>query len=127
MVAEAGSMQEWVERTAIGAALLAEGIAGIVILVAVLRAAWRTVLLGWIRRMGPRAGDPVRLDLGTSRSLALEFLVGADVLRTAVEPSWEELGKLGAIVGIRSVLNFFLERERAALEVELAESGKRKG
>lgn len=53
----------------------------------------------------------VRLTLGKYLVLALEFQVGADILSTAIAPSWEQLGKLGAIVLIRTVLNYFLTRE----------------
>jgi uncharacterized membrane protein len=53
----------------------------------------------------------IRLRLGRWLGLALEFEVAADILRTAVSPSWDELGKLGAIVVLRTVLNFFLQRE----------------
>jgi uncharacterized membrane protein len=43
--------------------------------------------------------------------LGLEFELAADVIRTVVAPSWEELGQLGAIALIRTVLNYFLERD----------------
>lgn len=43
--------------------------------------------------------------------LALEFALGADVIRTAVAPSWSEIGKLGAIAVIRTGLSFFLARD----------------
>ncbi|HKZ58066.1 MAG TPA: DUF1622 domain-containing protein, partial [Thermodesulfovibrionales bacterium] len=52
-----------------------------------------------------------RNHLGHSLSLSLEFLIGADILRTAISPTWQDIGQLGAIVGIRTVLNFFLTRE----------------
>jgi len=52
-----------------------------------------------------------RLKLGMSLSLALGFLVGADIIKTAISPSWQEIGQLGAIVIIRIVLNFFLTRD----------------
>ena len=38
---------------------------------------------------------------------------GADILRTAVEPSWDEIGRLAAIAAIRTALNYFLQREIA--------------
>ena len=44
-------------------------------------------------------------------TLALEFQVGADILSTAIAPGWEQIGKLAAIVVIRTVLNYFLTRE----------------
>lgn len=53
----------------------------------------------------------VRLILGRYLALALEFQLGADILSTTVAPSWEQIGKLGAIAVIRTALNFFLMRE----------------
>ncbi|MGI8788531.1 MAG: DUF1622 domain-containing protein [Pyrinomonadaceae bacterium] len=53
----------------------------------------------------------VRLTLGKFLALALEFQVGADILSTAIAPGWEQIGKLGAIVAIRTILNYFLTRE----------------
>jgi uncharacterized membrane protein len=52
-----------------------------------------------------------RLRLGRWLALALEFLLAADVLRTAVSPTWNEIGQLAAIATIRTALNYFLERE----------------
>jgi len=53
----------------------------------------------------------VRLTLARYLSLALEFQLGADILSTAVAPSWDQIGKLAAIVVIRTVLNYFLIHE----------------
>lgn len=64
----------------------------------------------------------VRLTLARYLALALEFQLGADILTTAVAPTWDQIGKLGAIAVIRTALNFFLIREmrdeRAVTEVE---------
>ena len=49
-----------------------------------------------------------RLRLGHSLSLGLEFLIGADILKSAVSPTWQALGQLAAIVAIRSAINFLL-------------------
>lgn len=53
----------------------------------------------------------VRLELGRSLSLALEFLLGADILKTAVAPKRNALGMLAAIAALRTALNYFPERE----------------
>jgi uncharacterized membrane protein len=53
----------------------------------------------------------VRLQLSRYLALGLEFQLAADILVTAVAPSWEEIGKLAAIATIRTALNFFLARE----------------
>ena len=53
----------------------------------------------------------IRLTLSRFLVLALEFQVGADILSTAIAPSWTQIGKLGAIVVIRTALNYFLTKE----------------
>lgn len=53
----------------------------------------------------------IRLTLARYLALALEFQLGADILSTAVAPSWDQIGKLGAIAVIRTALNYFLTRE----------------
>ncbi len=63
------------------------------------------------RRHHPDAFVPVRLSLGRFLALGLEFQLASDVLRTAIAPSFEEIGQLGAIAAIRTALNFFLARE----------------
>ena len=55
--------------------------------------------------------ESIRLSLGRSLSLALEFQLGADILGTALDPSRDDLIILGAIAALRTVLNFFLGRE----------------
>jgi uncharacterized membrane protein len=62
-------------------------------------------------RDGPVAYAGVRLLLARYLALGLEFQLAADILVTAVAPSWEEIGKLAAIAAIRTLLNFFLARE----------------
>lgn len=53
----------------------------------------------------------IRLTLARYLALALEFQLGADILSTAIAPSWDQIGKLGAIAVIRTALNYFLTRE----------------
>jgi uncharacterized membrane protein len=43
--------------------------------------------------------------------LSLEFALAADIVGTAVAPSWEAIGQLASIATIRTALNFFLERD----------------
>jgi uncharacterized membrane protein len=63
---------------------------------------------------------PVRLDLGRFLALGLEFQLASDLLRTAVAPSFDEIGKLAAIAAIRTALNFFLSREIGDERKEIA-------
>jgi uncharacterized membrane protein len=55
--------------------------------------------------------EEIRLALGRSLALALEFELGADILKTAVAPTWHDIGLLAAIAVLRTALNYFLERE----------------
>ncbi|WP_103922019.1 DUF1622 domain-containing protein [Candidatus Venteria ishoeyi] len=58
----------------------------------------------------------VRFTLARYLALALEFQIGADILATAIAPSWNQIGQLGAIAVIRTFLNFFLMREMAEVQ-----------
>lgn len=42
---------------------------------------------------------------------ALTFQLAADILETAIAPTWTEIGYLAAIAVIRTFLNYFLERD----------------
>jgi uncharacterized membrane protein len=53
----------------------------------------------------------IRLYLGRYLALGLEFQLGADILSTAVSPTFEEVQLLAAIVVIRTALNYFLSKE----------------
>ena len=55
--------------------------------------------------------EKIRLGIGVNLILGLEFLIAADIIRTIIEPTLEELGILGAIVTIRIALAYFLSRE----------------
>jgi uncharacterized membrane protein len=57
------------------------------------------------------ATEAIRLKLGRVLALGLEFTVASDILRTAVAPTRQDILNLGAIVLLRTLLNYFLERE----------------
>ena len=60
--------------------------------------------------------EQIRLEFGQTLALSLEFQLAADIVATAVSPTWEDLAKLGAIAGVRTFLNFFLQREVQELQ-----------
>jgi uncharacterized membrane protein len=41
----------------------------------------------------------------------LTFQLAADIIETAIAPSWNDVGRLAAIAVIRTFLNYFLERD----------------
>ena len=91
-----------------------EGAGAIVIGLAAVEAFLRALLLfvpGRQRVGETDAKEAVRLRLGRWLAVALELELGADILRTAVAPTWNEIGQLAAIVVLRTALNFFLQKE----------------
>ena len=55
--------------------------------------------------------NAIRLGFARYLALALEFQLGADILSTAITPTWDAIARLAAIAIIRTALNFFLMRE----------------
>ena len=43
--------------------------------------------------------------------LGLQFELAADVIRSAISPSWTDIGQLAAIAAIRTLLNYFLAKD----------------
>ena len=86
-----------------------EILAAIIIALAVLKTLYNFFLL---RKDGIKISkETIRVDFGSSVAVSLELLLGADVLATAVAPSWDDIGKLAAIAVFRTALNYFLEKE----------------
>lgn len=52
-----------------------------------------------------------RMEFGQKIILGLEFFLAGDIIRTVSAPTWDSIGKLGALVAIRTVLTYFLSRE----------------
>jgi len=50
----------------------------------------------------------------------LTFMLAADLVHTAIAPTWDDIGKLAAIAATRTALKFFLERD-----IRDAEASKR--
>ena len=84
----------------------------------------RTVVgyVSTVVRRDPLHMNTLRLRLGQALVLGLEFQVAADVLKTALAPSWNDIGLLAALIGLRTVLNYVLEREVRILKSEEASS-----
>jgi len=87
-------------------------------------------LYGYVATFGHsehgRTSSRLRVRLGSSLTLALELLLAADILQTAVAPTWDDIGKLAAIAAIRTVLNYFLEKELRQMEDGMKGTGGRK-
>ncbi|MEV4812353.1 DUF1622 domain-containing protein [Micromonospora avicenniae] len=82
----------------------------LIIFVGAVLAAVRFVVEG-LRHRTAAVFTPIRLSLGRFLTLGLEFQLAADILRTAVSPTFDQIGQLAAIATIRTALNYFLGRE----------------
>lgn len=104
-----GIAEEWVRLGVEWLRLLVEGLGAAIITVG-LAVALRGLAAHWLER---RRDDfnPVRLAFARYLAMALEFQLAADILSTAVSPSWDQLGKLAVVAVIRTALNYFLTRE----------------
>lgn len=88
-----------------------EIVAAIIIAGAVVEATIHAATLFFRRTLPPAAKEVLRLQLGRWLAVALEFELAADILRTAIAPSWSEIGLLAAVAAIRTALNYFFEKE----------------
>ncbi len=104
-------MEELLKEATLVLARFAEACGGVVIGYAVVRAAIFFVLNAIRGPAGEVPNEAIRLTLGRSLALGLEFLLGADILNTAVAPSWDQVALLAAIAAIRTGLNYFLQKE----------------
>ena len=102
---------------------LVEAAGGLVIFTGAAWAFVQFVRAGVTRRReeARRAFVAIRLSLGRFLALGLEFQLAGDVLRTAIAPSFAEIGQLAAIAAIRTALNYFLAREIREERAEIAQ------
>jgi uncharacterized membrane protein len=61
-------------------------------------------------------GRQIWLRFATWILLGLEFALAADILRTAVAPTWDDISKLAVIATIRTMLNYFLAKDIMAFD-----------
>jgi uncharacterized membrane protein len=71
----------------------------------------KTLIIYFIPSKRKTTAEHVRIQFGSAVAIALELLLGADVLATAVAPSWNDIGQLTAIAILRTALNYFLSKE----------------
>ncbi len=75
-------------------------------------------LISFVRhKLASEKKDPIaeheanRQRLGAHLLLGLEIFIAADIISSFVSPNWNKVGILAAIVGIRTVLSYFLRME----------------
>ena len=103
-------MKDWAEIITKHLSSLVEILAAIVIAIALVQFIIRYVA-NLTRPHVEEGNQNVRIQFGSSLAIALELLLAADILATAIAPTWDDIGKLAAIATLRTALNYFLERE----------------
>ena len=66
----------------------------------------------------------IRIEFGKHLALGLEFLVGKDIIESIVRPSWDDLGKLAALIALRTAVTFMLSRELKEIQEEIIDEKK---
>ncbi|RYZ26942.1 MAG: DUF1622 domain-containing protein [Chitinophagaceae bacterium] len=103
-------MKEWAELITKHLSSFVEILAAIVIGVALVQFLIRYIT-NFTKPHIEEENQNVRIQFGSSLTVALELLLAADILATAIAPTWDDIGKLAAIATLRTALNYFLERE----------------
>ena len=112
--------EAWIQNVVQWLRLGVETMGAVVIGIGIIMALW-----AFVRAIGAREAanfNAIRLKFARYLALALEFQLGADILSTAITPTWDAIARLAAIAIIRTALNFFLMREINE-ETQRAESG----
>ena len=94
---------------------IVEACGGLVIVLGVGRALV-VYVVNFLKKDCDEEMQSLRIRLGQSMVMGLEFLVAADILKTSVSPTWNDILFLGALIGLRTLLNFLLEYELKLLD-----------
>lgn len=104
-------MEELFRSLARSIALGVETAAALLILVGACEAFYTMFARFFSKQLAVGTRKEVLVRFGTWLLLGLEFELAADIIRTAISPSWNDIGQLAAIATIRTVLNHFLEKD----------------
>jgi uncharacterized membrane protein len=104
-------------------ALAIEAAAVIVVSYGAIQALAGVVGSAFSRSTDEMRGREIWLRFATWILLALEFALAADLVRTAVAPTWDDISKLAVIATIRTMLNYFLAKDIAEFD-RAQESGE---
>lgn len=63
------------------------------------------------RLVAARENNFIRNYLGSNVLLGLEILIAADIIETIIHPTFEDIVRLAAVVIIRTVISYFLNKE----------------
>lgn len=102
---------EWVVSAAVSWLRLGVEVVGAAVVALGFVVGLTTFVRSALARTHAQAYPGVRLILARYLAVALEFQLAADILSTAIAPSWDAIGRLAAVAVIRTGLNYFLGKE----------------
>jgi uncharacterized membrane protein len=109
-------MEEYFKSIASYFALMLEVIVVVTVTLGSFEALYRIVLHGLIKNASNWGRRAIWVRYASWILLSLEFALGADIIRTAIAPTWDDIGKLGAIAVIRTFLNYFVAKDLESVE-----------
>lgn len=103
-------MKEWLDFATAVSATIIDAIALLMVIVGTIE-----TTIGGFRLMfsSPTGHEKRAVWLRYARWLvaALTFQLAADIIETSIAPTWDDVGRLAVIAVIRTLLNYFLERD----------------
>jgi len=115
-------MQQWLTWIAQQAVTIIHAMALFVIVVGTLQAFVRTVRGVFGLATNGHLLRDAYVQYARWLVAGLTFQLAADIIETSIAPDWDEIGRLGAIALIRTILNYFLERDLGEVSRRAAES-----
>ncbi len=104
-------MEEALQNIAAVFAMMLEATAVIFIMIGAIEAVCRCLFPFILKKATQGMRRDAWLSFARWLLLGLEFTLGADIIRSAISPTWDDIGMLAAVAVIRTFLNYFLERD----------------
>jgi uncharacterized membrane protein len=114
-------MEEIFKLCAVTVATLLEATAVILIAVGAVESLYRFISYWFKNKKTESIRRIIWLNFAQWILLGLEFTLAADIVKTAIAPTWNSIGQLSAIAVMRTFLSYFLERDLEKARHELPE------
>ena len=105
-------LRAWLAIATGYAGVVIDTIALLVVIVGTIEAAFGGVRLMFVESNGHQKRE-VWVRYGRWLVAALTFQLAADIIETSIAPTWDDVGRLAVIAVIRTLLNYFLEKDLA--------------
>ena len=104
-------MEAWLREAAHQVALALQGLAIAVVAIGSAAAVVDAVRVALVARRDEEERRAVWLRYARWLVAALTFQLAADIVGTSMAPTWDDVGRLGAVAAIRTFLSYFLDHE----------------